>query len=371
MIIGKAIKNIVYLGGLISFFSCGITDFKVKNLSYEEINIPISSPYMEQYEGDGNIWCKNDTFFFGSYNHHTHAIDIIDLSHRKTLRSIPLEEQGPNAVNYIRNLYIQDTLIICRNAMSFLTLNKEGKIISRWDINRIQDSTTNRYYLLNRGGVILGNYKHFFYHPQNNTIFYQIYPESFPNNTCSALAEFNLQRQQYRLLPVFYPPHFDKNILYSDLSSVYIAKKGDSLIYNYPYSCRLYCCDILSKKTKEYNPQSSFTPNDFSLKKLPLSPKEKMRYELNCLRFGPIHTFDKLNIYARIHYAPLKDNETIRQKYLMLLDEQFRLIAEYPLSGHFRDKYYVSGNYIFFYLSDISEGFFKIAKIDVQKLIQD
>ena len=363
-------KKILHLSGVICFISCITSTPKIKKLSYEEISVPVTFPYMERYESNGNIWCKNDTFFFGGYNRHIHAIDIIDLTHQKTLRSIPLEEQGPNAINHIRNLYIHDTLIICRNAMSFLSINNNGKITSKWDINQIQDTLTQKYYLLNRGGAVLGNYKHFCYHPESNTIFYQIYPKSLQDDRYFAMAEFNLQNQHYQFLPVFYPTYFDHNILYSDFSSIYLLKKGNNIIYNYPYSCQVYCYNITSKKLKEYSLESSFTSNNLSLKKLPLSPKEKMKYELNSLRFGPIYAFEELNIYARIHYAPQKDKETIRKKYLMLFDEQFHIIAEYPLSENFRDKYYMAGNYIFFYLSNISEGFFKIAKSDISKLIK-
>lgn len=340
----------------------------LKPLTYSEITIPVDFPYVEKYEGRGDIWERNDTFVWGVYNRFGHSIDYYDLTNGLPIRTVSLSQQGYDVLNNVRDWYVGDTLIVCRNGHTFFTLDGKGRMISEWDVDHLIDPITNKKYALDRGGVKLGNYAFSVQGKADGCIYIQTYPTSKSLDECYALAEFDVKKESVKFLPVFYPKEVDRNVLQSDYSSLYFQKEGNMVYYSFPYSFRVYSVDISCSKKDEYRPKSVLVQDDFSLETLPGSPPERMKCEMNSQRFGPVHLLDGTVPFVRIIYAKLGHGETSRERSLMLLDKKFKAIAEYALPVNFSDYYCVCGQNIFFQLSDVREGQLRLARVDVNAL---
>lgn len=348
------------------FYSCNNNEHSKGILHYKEINIPVSAPYLTYYMVQTNLFNKGDTLYMGGYNYFANTIDIIDITNKKTVKYIPLEKQGPNPVSYVKDLWIEDTRIIVKDFISLLTLNFDGKILTKKMDQELDYDLENANYRLSGEGVHVGNYRYFYYNPKLQTAFYQAFPKSKDAKISSVGVKYDLKTSKYQLLPIYYPIDFNYDIINSSLGYPQFCQNDSLIIFNYGYSSKVYCYNEITNILNVYDPKSCYTLNETSLKDW-LTSNDKTGYELNCIRFRYISFHKEISIYSRVHYGEKEGK--MREKYLMLLDRNFEPIVEYKLPDLFATDFYVYGNYIIFQIKpdkNNPEELLKLALVDLK-----
>ena len=85
-------------------------------LEYDTVSVPIDFPYIGFYY-TSSLYAKKDTVFWAGYNHLTHSVDVVDITHRQTVESLNLDNEGPNAIlkNQIGSFVFNDSLVVFKD----------------------------------------------------------------------------------------------------------------------------------------------------------------------------------------------------------------------------------------------------------------
>lgn len=366
-----SVKRIVTVGGCLWLLcACGERQHPVRELYGREVNIPVTYSYLTQYTGTANVWQKNDTLFLAGYNYFTHTIDILNITARKPVKNVSLEKQGPNPVPFIKNMWVQDSLIFIKDFTSFLTLNWKGRILEKIEDRQLASDIGSGDYGFSAEGIHVGNYRYFYYNSDTRTFFYQLYPKSKEWRTYAVGVKFGLNTGKYELLPVYYPDNFNYEFISSTLGAPQFCQQDHLIIFNFAYSSKVYCYNELTKELHTYNPSSVFIPE-----KLPLSVflkaehRDRSRVELDCARYRHLFYHKNLKVYSRVHYGEKK--EKIRKKYLMLLDHSFNVMVEYTLPDFFADDFFVSEDYIVFQIKSGKDSPEEVLRLAVVNLADE
>lgn len=137
---------------------------------------------------------------------------------------------------------------------------------------------------------------------------------------------------------------------YANLGEVNITYAGDDILYNYPAESHVYVLNRATRAEKVVEADSRHTPNAAE----PCTSKSDysawIRHGLENPHFYEVSYLPSLRLYARLHLAPgafdatekdLDKLQNARQMYLMLFDDDFKVVDELALPLH-RYSYYTA-----------------------------
>lgn len=360
------IRFFIFILFLALYWNCSNTHHPIGVLHYEEINIPVGSPYLNRYY-EGNIWEKDCILFLAGFNYFNYSIDVINITENKTVKYIPLEKQGPNPVSYVKALWVEDSLMLIKDFISFLTLDLDGRILSRKPDVELDFDLQDDSYRMSGEGIHIGNFRYFYYNSDTRTFFYQLFPKSKAWGKYAVGVKFNLDEGMYKALPIYYPKDFNYEFIGSTLGTPLFCQHDSLIVFNYAYSSDIYSYNEVTKELKTYHPRSRLGSCETSVAGyMNEEIRNRSKYELDCARYRHLFYHKGVNVYSRVHFD--EKREGVRKMYLMLLDCNFNPIVEYPLPECFAEDFFVSKDYIVFQIKPDKTNPEEILRLAVVKL---
>ena len=340
-----------YALGILILFSCSNSSQNLKSeqdsirVSIDTIVIKISAneqPYY--YAVDGYIDKLTKHPIFIGYNHYSHSFDHFDIVDKKLAKKIVLEERGPNGIPMNGTFkFIKNDTIIYRNQDRLFILDLEGRVQKR--IN-LFDFIENTDYLFRRGGITLTS-------PSNNIIFengelyssilhreYFYWDDLFYNQ--SFIARINIGNGHIKYLNTKYPSEASSENQFGQLLTPFTLIVDNYLIYNFPFSSKIFRLNLETQKLEEFDVQSAYTENTCNPLKtrVNFNMPERERTTIESDQFLSTAFFHKVvydnyrNVFYRIHNGPHQNKGVTKGKYyLCVFDTEFKKIGEVELDS--------------------------------------
>lgn len=341
--------------GFLMFLFLSLTVFSCRNknvdenalnnyhISIDTLVIDITSkelPYyytIDFYQGS----ITNEQKLIG-YNHFKHSFDIFDLSSKEVSKNILLEYKGPNGVlpNSKFNILNKDSIVLLNNNKYYAIVNSKGKVIFKRDISAIFEKSD---YLLSKGLTVS--------EPSNNIALIGINPvhHIIPKKFDFLDKEFyNIPflsitdpiNDTFTLLNVDYPQEASSQNLFGFLLRPYILINGNEVIYNFPFSSKVFVYNIIAETVRTFNIKSDYTKNISNELKMEMSNSSDVRilgeHFRNTLHFHKIVFDPYKKLFYRVHStAPelKKNGKKIRDSFLCVFNNEFEKLFELKLNS--------------------------------------
>lgn len=367
-------KRSVFLYVIYMFFitSCsnqeGVIGLKTIE-AYDSISINIDYPYLHKYVRNF-IYRNGDTLFFAGFNHKTYSIDIFDITNKKPQKSIPIEQEGPNAVFNFSKFALNDSVIIFTEYTNVIKVmsRKDGKIINQIRLSQLL--AKKRYSIMPQGIYAGGNMPKL--QLNGNNLSLPIYSLEEPSMNDTLSLSVDLFEKKVKPNPIKYPQELSGCLNdYLLMIYPYINEYEDRFIYNFPFTSSIYVYNKSDEMTQTYKMDSKQTDN--KAKSISIGPRNyqrKYEYDSNMLRFRETYFDKKTNCYFRIHNDIQDENESeqYRNSYLILFNERTFNMKEYLLPKSFEEVYFVENNVIYFFLRSSDDYTINIARIRIEDL---
>ena len=127
------------------------------------------------------------------------------------------------------------------------------------------------------------------------------------------------------------------------------ASGEDKIIYNFPYSSKVYLYDRQTQETLVMDMPSQTVPNELDMKEFDLSSwAETGLKEMATSRFSWVYYSAEADKYYRVHYSEDEEENRKRKTYLMVYDEKKRTTKEYLLPTEFSEIYFIHDDVLYF-----------------------
>ena len=319
------------------------------------------------YEVSGIVHNREELIFVG-YDATRHTLNVIDVSGRKVLKSVPLEKEGPMGVDQISGLYCQslDSIFaVGMNSDLIYLLNAEGGIRRKWPINAL-DRKHAAFYDDNVFSVMSSS--DFYFDQKDKSIYiknnyYRKSPSTQAReyyNEALLLGKVDLVTTKPDLLNIPYSPtlreHYVGDLDHPDFA--FLTKNGslDKVVYSFPGTADILSYELATGRTTLYAP--SFRPIDQHIKYLNWNDAKGMGAKMQSFksegRYGkiiPIGDRDKLFYVQFCQDVPVDTtkNSFTYMVYLLVYDENFNVIFQskampctfYNYAFYYNKKIYV------------------------------
>ena len=358
---------------LFLLISCSETQQKTmfkETFEYDTLSIAIDFPYLSFYHTTA-LYAKENTLYWGGYNHLMHSVDIFSLTDRCAVESIELEPEGPDAIlkNRVSSFLFNDSLLIFRG------YERDIKIMDRKDrtiCGKVVPFSPEENYGLVYKGVLAGQFVGGLnMRLCNNTVITPVYPEGESSMGDVLATSICLSDRCVAHLPVSYPKEMEKDLSkFGSLTYPYLTVSSEKVVYNFPYSSHVYVYDINSGKTETFSLESERTGNR-SEQKPQIDARDIQRnfeYECAALRFGETYYDKDTDTYVRVHYKE-KDMPLDKEvSFLMIYKSKTEEAFEYPLPSDFSTRYYVHGGNIYFQMRSSNDDKVYFAVVNIHAL---
>ena len=302
----------------------------------------------------------NQMVFVG-YNHFEHSYDFFDLKNAKLMKKTLLNTEGPDGiVNSPEFCFIaHDTILISENQFVY-KISLDGNVFLKKSKAEIQKEND---FLFGRGLEVRSPANSIAYF--NGRSFFHILPinagyweKEFYEGP--VLASVNLENGLVHFLDIRYPKGASADRLFGYLLKPYMMVYKDNLIFNYPFSSKVYKYNCKSGDTQEFDIRSGITNNES--KPFTYSANsgrlDQLKHFLNSLHFHKLVYDPWRNLFFRVHTSELKtpDDITSREIYLCVFDTLFNKIGEFPLDkGLFYNNYFATEDGLLFQVNNIDD----------------
>lgn len=363
-------KSIVALHLVFAFASCSqeVKHQVLELTEYDSISVDIDYPYLSNYTRLKPI-VRNGELYVVGYNHYEHYYDFINLSRGEHF-SVKLQREGPDGVLTHGRFWVNEKGIVCQTHAGLVALDMQGKVQHRVPMEELL--APKEIYLARPRGSGLMNYDY------AGSFESQCYIPLSPlkKDVDVAIGKvYDAETRSLELLPVLYPEPVKALFQVGTLTMPRINASGeDKIIYNFPYSSKVYLYDRQTQETLVMDMPSQTVPNELDMKEFDLSSwAEKGLKEMATSRFGWVHYSAKAEKYYRVHYSDrqgigdLEENRN-RKIYLMVYDEKKRTIKEYLLPTEFSEIYFIHDDVLYFDFDGTNDEVLTFAKIDLRTL---
>lgn len=316
---------------------------------FDTVSIDITGRELPNYYYTTGIIINSELINWVGYNNFEHCLDFYDLTTKKLTKKLQLDQQGPNGIKkFGRFIFASEDSIIIQGNTCLYKIDTSGTVLER---------RTNSD-LVNYGEFIFINMMEVGF-PENNIAYengklyaYILPPESMfwekDFYKKPIIASIDISTGLVRLLPIYYPEEASPNRLFGYLLKPYIFCFDDELIYNFPFSSKVYRYDMEDEKLDIFDIPSDLTKNestplDFSLFKGNRESFAISEHFLNALHFHKI-IYDPFNeLFYRVHTIVPDKNDVTKQRnnYLSIFDKDFQKVGEIEL-----DKKLFINNYV-------------------------
>lgn len=377
-------KPSILLGILIFLFiffvSCTSNNFfepekniksqKKINLQKEIIVIAIDSLTLHNYVYY-QFFENCEQYLFIGYNNKTHAFDFIDLTEKKIIDHIFLDQEGPNAIYQVKGFYFHnfDTIFVY-NYPYLSILDSTSEVKDRISIKPNDNSTAINE---TEGGFISINYNcQLRFYPETRSLYFKyIYPDRKyvdQKGDRGLLAEFNIKtRAIERVLPAFASELVMNNPdLFNYHAWIDFTCGNNRIYYNFPAESNIYSISMKQENDETlsiHGARSQFTHNQCS----PLKPNEDYHFHYYKEKpyFFQLCFPSEENFFVRLHWGEMElknsqgEYQLMDEKplYVTILDQELKYIKELPLDN---GTYSVSGVFC------LNDAFYLFCKLKSQ-----
>lgn len=345
----------LFLLCLVALFSCVSSDEETKEVkvSFEENDVPISVEQLNRYYS----WYVNpeESLFIG-YNHTRHSLDFFGLEEKELIKSVKLDYEGPNGLqNPGRFVYYQDTFIL--NPRAYIGIvSADGEVMEKNFLDDYKASSQAEYLFVY--GMHAVNHDELIYNPAEKTVILPVFnpkPRAEKEHyEGPILASLNLTETKMEILDVTYPEIFRGNDFYGRLDYPRAFQKGDSLIYNFANSSKIYYHNIRTKEEKIFDAQSQFVENIAPTLPRNAELKKESDHEWESNRFYALRYDPYKKLYYRVHKGKTENGGLFdySNNYFMILDDQFKVLSEFKLDPLYEPKFAVTQQGVLFQMKD-------------------
>ena len=224
----------------------------------DTINISIGDSCLQTYTLLRNIVYEDKLYCFNKIQH---SIDIFNLSTQELSSQIKIEREGANGITNIDAFCVYGDSIFIQNETNYTIINHQGKIIKKISKEKLNNLIDNNEYSIFPTNITLSNFENLIFDNKHDELIIPINtvsPSNLKGKNC--IATVDIKNEIVNLLPIHFPP-IVTNKYYGKLSAAQILSKGDSIIYNFGNSSKIYIYDRRNKETYEYDIKSNFTDN--------------------------------------------------------------------------------------------------------------
>lgn len=253
----KIFNIVLILVICISVFSaCKKQNSKDKsNKNFERIenfSIDVPEDCIQIYE---NSDCRattmniNNRDYMIAYSMSLHSIDLIALDGIPSFRQIKLEKEGPNGINGVSGIFYYDKTFVLRTATGFCRVDREGKVVSKWDLNNYLSKNKGFGLRFPEQMVIFNLFKILGFDEKEGIVAQPIYQNEKINGQYQAriLVLSCKDWQVLEEIDVSYPEKLKREKWLGCLGQMQVLPHGDKVIYNFPASSDIY---VYNRKTK-------------------------------------------------------------------------------------------------------------------------
>lgn len=363
-------KAIVALHFVLAFASCSqeVKHQVLELKEYDSISIAIDYPYLSNYTRLKPI-VRNGELYVVGYNHYEHYYDFINLSRGEHF-SVKLQREGPDGVLTHGRFWVNEKGIVCQTHAGLVALDMQGKVQHRVPMEELL--APKEIYLARPRGAGLMNYDY------AGSFESQCYIPLSPlkKDVDVAIGKvYDAETRSLELLPVLYPEPVKALFQVGSLTMPRInASDKDRIVYNFPYSSKVYQYDRRTKEVSMFDIQSQTIPNELDMSEFEMADGvKKDKNELTTSRFSWVHYSAEADRYYRVHYSGRKDFSDLeenrkRKIYLMVYDEKEQTTKEYLLPTQFSEIYFIHDDVLYFDFDGTNDDVLTFAKIDLRKL---
>jgi hypothetical protein len=319
-------------------FSCNekitINDF-TGQLIVDTLSIEIDSLSPNKYFIYHAIKHSETNVLIG-YNPALHSLDFFDLDRGEFIKHLRIDSQGPNAIDYVQDIFFhnEDSIFIS-SRLRLQLINSQAEVV---DVYNLIDQEL----ILNHGEPSSNFYFKLEYISSLNAVLFFNRPFNMQedvNRERSLISMYDIKQRKYSVLPITFSEHYFNNkgtmgfLTYLNKDFVINETK---LIYNYKYESQIYVYDLNSYKTLVYDAPSKNSSN-VAKPLVNVDEEEAQHHALMNSHFFRVIANPKNNIYYRLHWGDNFEGESNfmnKQLYLMAFNEKFETLTEQLLPAH-------------------------------------
>ena len=363
-------KAIVALYFVLALASCSqeVKHQVLELKEYDSISIAINYPYLSNYPHLTPCVREGELYVVG-YNYFEHYFDYVNLSGGKHF-SVEMQREGTDGVLTPSRYWVLENGIVCQTQTGVVALDMEGKVQHR--VSEKELVAPDDIYLIRPRGAAMGNYDY------EGSLGSQCFIPLSPLNKEVDVAigkVYDTDTRTLELLPALYPEAVKALFQVNSLTMPRInALNADRIIYNFPYSSKVYQYDRRTQETFVMDMSSRTIANELEMKEFEISnAAEKGKKEMTTSRFDWVHYSVEADKYYRVHhsgYEDFNDMEAIRMRktYLMVYDEKDHTTKEYLLPSQFSGIYFIHDDVLYFDFDGTNDEVLTFAKIYLREL---
>lgn len=339
-----------------------------QNLMIDTINISIGDSCLQTYTSLRNRVCEDKLYCFNKIQH---SIDIFNLSTQKLSNQIKIEHEGANGITNIDAFCVYGDSIFIQNETSYTIINHQGKIIKKISREKLNNLIDNNEYSIFPTNITLSNFENLIFDNKHDELIIPINtvpPSNLKDKNC--IATIDIKKEIVNLLPIYFPPTVTDKY-YGKLSTAQILSKGDSIIYNFGNSSKIYIYNRRNKETYEYDIKSNFTDNLSEDLDKNVNTKKIFDHYLHSLFFHNIQYDPYRDCYYRIHTNKNNNPSAFNDKetFLTIINSNFEKTDEIKLPENTYPIYNISANgLIFFTMIGLQEDSFSYINLTTDNI---
>ena len=311
-------------------FSCDAPEERHYDVLVNTVTIPIGDSLLSDYFQYSFLENTTKHQYVLGYNNQLSQLDIFDLSNRRFVKTVPLQDEGPNAVNSILNAhFITLDSILLVGSFELYILNKFGDVTIKRSLNipsRDRNINKDRDYLImpfvsNINPIRKGT---------------KVYLGKFPYSSQfekNFFVEYNIATQEIYDIKMFYPDFLQKSPgQYKHKWTPQVEWLNDKFYYSFPATSHIWTYNPKKNETTEYKIKSTFN-REFADPMGDFPKLGEIDYKYTELEYLRLHILNRSKQIIRIHRTRRTDPETNWEFYLMVMDFDLNLLAEFKIEN--------------------------------------
>lgn len=240
------------------------TNQKTFSIQKDTVVITISASELPIYYTFASYFEKpsNQNLFVG-YNGFEHSFDYFDIENKKLLKKVYLEHEGPNGISGAGDFsFVNADTVVIRESPFYYKIDSNGTVINRKSFSDLQMNKDFLFINMMELGypensIAYNNGRFYSYILPLKAMFWQ---KEFYEKPIIASVE--LENNSVIPLPVYYPEEASPKRLFGYLLKPYILNFKNFLIYNFPFSSKIYKYNLITQNTEVFEVSSQFTKNE-------------------------------------------------------------------------------------------------------------
>ncbi|MGB3616595.1 MAG: DUF4221 family protein [Catalinimonas sp.] len=346
---------------------------------FEVVDIPITTHELNWYTASH---VQVDTGLFWGYNHTRHACDIFDIDLKRHVKSIKLDHDGPQKIAPVGELVAYEEGVILQTMAHLIFLSKGDSISRKLSYVKILGTDTSKYSPRHQR-VTIGSSERVSYYTKETSVIIPLFPTDIEPSASEKyykslrLARVNVQSGATTFYNVPYPEELTAGEYFGSLDYPQLSTKGDSLIYNFPYTSEIFCYNTSTAVLTTYTVASRNIPENYPVDISTFKdPMKRLEHRHASAQYAYVLYDPHRNLFYRSHKGETEFGKfsDFSSRYLTIMDENFNPLVEAKLPEIISPMFAIAPQgLIFQYKAGAldNEEFLRLAVLNVDTLLRD